>query len=73
MSSEWSLKTVYKPTPAIKLRSIVIHLEDWNIYAEMVINKSQRHACSRLFKHMAKGPIVKISVDRWIVLGVKNG
>ena len=43
MSSEWSLKTVYKPTPAIKLRSIVIHLEEYELQlvnTDLVVNKS---------------------------------
>lgn len=65
----WDLLSIYQPTPGTRIPSIMIHLEDWNIYSGMVINESQRQACRRLFKRMAKGPIVKVHVNRWVTMG----
>lgn len=67
-SKALDLKSIYEPTPGTKFRSIMIHLEDWNIYAGMVINDDQRQACRRLFKRMVKGPIVKVHVNRWVTV-----
>lgn len=64
-----NLMALYKPTPGTKWPTLMVSLEDNHILAGRVINETQRQASHRVFKRMAKGPIVKVAVVRWVTVG----
>lgn len=65
----FDLMSIYAPTPGTKWPALMVSLEDNHILAGMVINETQRQASHRVFKRMVKGPIVKVTVVRWVTVG----
>lgn len=69
-NKQWpNLKALYEPTVGQLHPTLVVCLEGGTVFAGMVINDVQRAGCKRLFKRMAKGPIVKVYVRRWVAVG----